>query len=1242
MNVHRVLRLVSEPDGADEPLPGYDIVHVKSALELLRLLARDSDFDLIVGDVGTPEILRALRRRYPKIPVMILAKRPDLTAAFQAGQCGAVDYLPASMDLETLVSRMEATIRQSAIPAVPETSRLHPTKRSRRPDVEPRFLSARDLTIDRHRRVALFHGRRLELTRSEFDILSYLVENKGRVLLFEELAFMLQRKYLRHEEARRSLSAHMTYLRDALKKAGCLNYILNIRGRGYVIESNVEEMLRQSETRLQFLLQQIPAVIWSADRDGRVTWIGGAGLAELNLTPDDVIGMAAQGLVGAEGDAGAPDVLASQRALRGEPVRYEGQLLDITFEVRLEPLRDAQGNIEGTIGIALNISERKRAEEALRRSEKLYHTLVSNLPDSAVYLFDHDLRFLLAGGAALERSGFSSEQVKGQTLYDIASPHVLAVLELHYRAALAGSESIFELPVRDRIYVVHTLPVRNGNSNVFAGMVVAQDITERKRADERLRASEERYRIISGMMSDYVYAADVLPDDPYNTEVKWVAGALTRITGFTQQEVKAGMRWDQLVHPDDWPIIEKRRLALLAGQQDTSEFRITGKHGRSYWVRTYTYPLWDDREGRVVSIYAAVKDITAWKEAEQALVQERNLLQTILETVPDQIYVKDLNSRFVLANPKTWQLHNLSDSSDLLGKTDRDIFGEDGEADLRAEAHLFATGQPIVNEERFTPEALGGPRWSLVTKAPLYGSDRTIIGLVGVNRDITERKRIEEALRQSEANIRKIIENAPAPILIFQGTKVVFVNAAIEALTDYSRDEWLTMNYYDVIHPDMRAAAIERGWKRQRGEPVRSRYEVKIIRKNGEERWIDYMATLIQYEGQPAVLAIVADITERKTMEAMLREIEADLRGLIASTPAPMLIFQDTSIRFVNPAAGALVGYSQEELQRMTFWEVIHPDMRELVRERGMQHQPGQPAPPRYEVKLLTKSGEVRWVDYMGTVIQYEGKPAVLGIVFDITDRKQVEAALRESEERLRIVLENMPVMVDAFDEQINIVFWNRECERVSGYSAEEIAGNPGAMQLLYPNPTYLSENLAEWERRGDDFRDWEMDMTTRDGSTKTIAWSNISARFPVPGWKTWGIGVDVTARRQAEQALRQTEERLRMVISHAPIYLWAINKDGIFTLAEGQALEALGLSPGEPVGRSIFDANRDRPDLQRHIHRALRGELFSAYVEPVEGVFFETRYIPMLDETGGVAGVLGISVDVTGQYPSTAINGRT
>jgi PAS domain S-box-containing protein len=127
------------------------------------------------------------------------------------------------------------------------------------------------------------------------------------------------------------------------------------------------------------------------------------------------------------------------------------------------------------------------------------------------------------------------------------------------------------------------------------------------------------------------------------------------------------------------------------------------------------------------------------------------------------------------------------------------------------------------------------------------------------------------------------------------------------------------------------------------------------------------------------------------------------------------------------------------------------------------------------------------------------------------------QTALQESEERLRKVVQNMPVMMEAFDNQGNIVVWNRECERVTGYSAQEIVGNPQAMEWLYPDQARRERMMAQWAERGHDYREWEWEITCKDGSTRTIAWSNISEHFAIPGWGAWGIGVDVTERVRAE-----------------------------------------------------------------------------------------------------------------------------
>jgi PAS domain S-box-containing protein len=161
----------------------------------------------------------------------------------------------------------------------------------------------------------------------------------------------------------------------------------------------------------------------------------------------------------------------------------------------------------------------------------------------------------------------------------------------------------------------------------------------------------------------------------------------------------------------------------------------------------------------------------------------------------------------------------------------------------------------------------------------------------------------------------------------------------------------------------------------------------------------------------------------------------------------------------------------------------------------------------------------------------------------EISDRFRAEEALRQSEERLRLVLQNMPVMLDALDIEGNLIIWNQECSRVTGYSAAEIIGNSTAMELLYPNTAYRQQMIAQWAEQGNCYRNWEWDVTCKDGSIKTIAWSNLSKEFPIPGWASWGIGIDITDRKQAEEALRQANQELENRVAQRTAELAQTNK---------------------------------------------------------------------------------------------------
>ena len=344
--------------------------------------------------------------------------------------------------------------------------------------------------------------------------------------------------------------------------------------------------------------------------------------------------------------------------------------------------------------------------------------------------------------------------------------------------------------------------------------------------------------------------------------------------------------------------------------------------------------------------------------------------------------------------------------------------------------------------------------------------------------------------------------------------------------------------------------------------------------------------------GDNEVLIIVRDLTDRTQIatalaqlnEALdsqmqeradaLRESEARWRTLVNNLPFGCWA-SDVEGRHImqNPVSirqwGNVIGKRPQELDLpphiLEHW--LNNNRRILAGET--LHQENQ----------YLENGQVEHYQSLMAPIWDEGEICgFLGVDINVTQQKQIEAAVRQQEEQLRLILEHMPVMMTAFDEQGLIQAWNSECERVTGYTAQEMIGNPQALQWLYPDEGMRKRLKQRWRKWGNHFRNQEWPIACRDGSQRTILWSNLSAQFPVPGWTGWSVGIDISDRKRVEEALLASEEKTRALLEVIPDMLFCFDRDGVhLDFAPSTEFEP-AVAPALFLGHSIVDILPAKP----------------------------------------------------------------
>lgn len=576
-------------------------------------------------------------------------------------------------------------------------------------------------------------------------------------------------------------------------------------------------------------------------------------------------------------------------------------------------VKDGNGNIIYFDGTVEDITYLKRNELFLKESEEKYRNLMEE-DLTADFITNVDGNLLICNAAFLNMFGFSSKEEAMKTnvveLYQSNEQreNLLSFLRKNKKIELAE----IDLIKRDgnSITVLENIVgVFDENNELLQIKGYMFDITARNQAQQKLVESEAKYRQVIENASEFIFITDAKGNFTYANE------AGIKASGYTLEEIKS-FNYLDLVEKN-----HKRRVASFYNNQrknkrleSTLEFPYYSKNGIVRWLEQNVKLLLN---GENITGYQLIsRDITERKIAEKELHDQTKLLTNILNILPVGLWITDKDGKIVHGNPagqKIWTgakyigIENFGEYKGWWLASGKQIEPEEWAA-----ARAITKKETSINEE-IEIECFDGTRKFILNSAvPIINSQNEVIASVVVNEDITENKKSEQALKESESKFRVLTETTSSAIFMFRGEKMIYANPASENLSGFSYDEIMNMNFWDIIHPDYKDIVKERGFARQQGEHVPTRYELKIIQKNGYEKWIEFSAGLISYKGKPTVLGTAFDITDRKLAE---EEIQL-LSRVVDESPVAIVITDPIgNIEYTNPKFSELSGYSFDEVK---------------------------------------------------------------------------------------------------------------------------------------------------------------------------------------------------------------------------------------------------------------------------------------------------------------------------------------
>ena len=782
--------------------------------------------------------------------------------------------------------------------------------------------------------------------------------------------------------------------------------------------------------------------------------------------------------------------------------------------VRLTPA------IESAFKLKDEKDKNQLAEKSLKESEYNYRLLFDNMSEGIFVLDAETQKVVLSNNAIAQIYGFDSEaDTDDVNPIDFVLPEdkeavYKIIAEDMFKNDLRQTNEFRSLTKDGREIWISTVGVRTKYKGRLAGLISVIDITERKKAEEKLKHSEyklsEAERIGNTGSWEYDVASDTASWSENMFQIFDVDPAMP-----TELIFKHFV--ENLVHPDDREhILTVFQDALIGKQKYDLEYRINKRDGSIVDIHALA-ETFRDEQGRATHMIGKVEDITERKRAETELKRQKDLFELVINSVPSSIFWKDLNSVYLGCNTHFAKEAGMKNPEEVIGSDDDVmVWGKDADKYRADDKLVMSTGKSKLDYEEDFLDIEGKKVWWETNKIPLRSSDGKTIGILSTAHNITIKKMAQNALQESEEKYRNLIVTTSEGFwLLDSDQKTIDVNQSLCDMLGYSRSEVIGKTPLDFINDE--SIKIFKEQISQITNTLHRTYEIKLKKKNGTNFHTIFKATsLIDKKGKPAgSFVLVTDITERKQAEEQIKTKSLFLESLIQQSPLPTFVMDSKGFNvMVNEAFLKFYAVPDKDmiLGRNALTEPANVSQgvvkyfKEALKGKIVEMPEIEFVSPYENKKVITRCKVFPILDPKGTLTN------VVVMQEDITKRKQAEEALK-----VKNLVFDVAIAAKSIANRDGIISQaNKSFLEIWGYSKmDEVIGKP--ISHFIQNEDEAIEIITALNTIGK----WGGEYTAKrkDGSTfiaQGLATNLLDDKGDLIGYQSSTI--DITKHKQAEK----------------------------------------------------------------------------------------------------------------------------